>query len=285
MSTRFKILHAEDQLIARMMMAHYLAKEPDYDVIEASDGLEAWRWLEAGIHPDLCVLDLMMPKLDGMSLLRLIRGDARFAHLHVILCTAVHERDVIRTAAGLGVAYYLVKPYTEQLVRAQIQKVRLARLQSAEDESVVAIGARLGLAPAACAERLAEFARELNHSLEAVEKCLANLDIHTAATHLSGLKRTANGLGLRSLLTELARLERIPATFNQSSLGPPVAVRDPEVFKEWRQEAWRREYCTAVVPGLARLKRLAERWLTVGTAVAFPAPEPSPEPAAAGAAD
>lgn len=282
MSTRIKILHAEDDQVSRRLLADILAREPDCELIEARNGEEAWRLLEAGVRPDLCIMDVMMPGLDGISLLCRMRADERFAKLRVILGTVLRERHYIQAAAELGVDYYLVKPFTEKLVQELIQRVRLSRFQSVGDDSMAVVSARLGLDPAACTERLAEFALKLNHSLEAVEKCLANLDTHTAARHLSGLKSTADNLGLHSLRAELVHLENIPAAFNQSSLGPPGGARDPAVFKEWRQEAWRREYCNEVVPSLARLRRMAERWRSEEVA-ASPTCEACRQPLPAGA--
>ena len=67
-----KILIAEDDELSRMLLRDILEKEPGYEVIEAADGQAAWKLLEDGLTPDLCILDVMMPFLDGIGLLKKI---------------------------------------------------------------------------------------------------------------------------------------------------------------------------------------------------------------------
>ncbi len=265
MSTRFKILHADDDRIARLLLAHHASKEPDCDVVSVPSGLEAWHMLREGLSPDLCILDILMPGLSGLALLRQMRSDPQFSKMPVILCTATRERESVEVAAGLGVSYYLLKPYREALVREQILRVRQAQNTVAgADESAATICARLRLDAVIGQELLTRFAQEINATLEAGERSLVTLDADTfdaVLTHLSSLKGVAKILCISSVLLEVSRLENSLTFFTESPLSQAEEGKELVNLSKWRQEAWRREYCTAVLPGLARLKRLADRWI------------------------
>ncbi len=91
-----------------------------YEVVTAGDGEEALR-LAREIAPDLVLLDVMMPKLDGISVLRELKQDAMLGFVPVILVTARSEtRDVI---AGLesGGDDYLVKPFNHAALLARVR--------------------------------------------------------------------------------------------------------------------------------------------------------------------
>ncbi len=261
MGAYFKILHADDDRVARVVLARHAAKEPDCEVIEARTGAEAWQFLEAGVQPDLCVFDIVMPELDGLSLLRRMRADFRFAKMPVILCTAVQDRATIAEAADLTIDYYMVKPFSEELAREQIRRVRQEHRHTDEDESVSAFCARAGMDPATGQELLGAFAQEIQDMAEVVKKSLAQLNFDAAARSIRSLKVTANCLCLGSAFLELARVEKIvaSASFTASSSDAPADVA-PAVFRLWQIAAGRRGCCVAVEPGLSRLQQMATRW-------------------------
>lgn len=86
----------------------------DFSIETAGDGEAAWAALVAGPRFDLVILDRMMPKLDGMALLRRIKGDRRFADLPVIMQTAAGHPEQVREGLSAGAYYYLVKPYERE---------------------------------------------------------------------------------------------------------------------------------------------------------------------------
>jgi CheY-like chemotaxis protein len=71
--------------------------------------------------PQLILLDLAMPQMDGLTFLRNLREMPQYASTPVILCTAIANRDVVRIAASLGVKDYLLKSeYTIQTIKDRI---------------------------------------------------------------------------------------------------------------------------------------------------------------------
>ena len=102
-----KILVVDDMAIFRQPIAATLRRE-GYDVICAGDGREA---LEA-VHrqaPDLILLDLALPVMDGLTCLAALRQDPRTRHIPVIALTAMAEREAIKRAVNIGVQGYLLK--------------------------------------------------------------------------------------------------------------------------------------------------------------------------------
>ncbi len=63
------------------------------------------------LHPDVFLLDLMMPEIDGFKLCRLLRADREFAHTPIIIITALSDNDSRIVAYGAGATDYITKPY------------------------------------------------------------------------------------------------------------------------------------------------------------------------------
>jgi DNA-binding response OmpR family regulator len=104
----------------------YRLERAGYDVVTATNGEDAAN-LAAAERPDLAVLDVMMPRLDGYGVTRRIREDDRTSSIPVILLTArVQEADVARGFEA-GADDYIKKPFSPQELRARVQAV-LGRL-------------------------------------------------------------------------------------------------------------------------------------------------------------
>ena len=107
--SRLRILVVDDDEHIRKSLAQYLEME-EFDVDVASSGPEA---LEAAERqaPDIVLLDIMMPKMDGFEVVGHLRGRPATARVPVILLTARgHDTDVIR-GYQLGVSSYITKPF------------------------------------------------------------------------------------------------------------------------------------------------------------------------------
>ncbi|OGN05119.1 MAG: hypothetical protein A2831_00260 [Candidatus Yanofskybacteria bacterium RIFCSPHIGHO2_01_FULL_44_17] len=101
------ILIIEDEGSSRWALAENLRKE-NFDVLEAKDG-EAGLALAMGRRPDLILLDLVLPKIGGMELLKTLRADDWGKNVPVIIVTGLSDPAIISEAAGLGVSDFLVK--------------------------------------------------------------------------------------------------------------------------------------------------------------------------------
>ncbi|GGO86978.1 transcriptional regulator [Nocardioides phosphati] len=103
-----RVLIAEDEALIRMDLAEMLAEE-GYDVVgQAADGEQAIALAEQ-LRPDLVVLDVKMPKLDGIAAAQRIAGE-RIAP--VVILTAFAQRELVERARDAGAMAYLVKPFS-----------------------------------------------------------------------------------------------------------------------------------------------------------------------------
>ena len=127
-----RVVIAEDEALIRMDLAEMLAEE-GYDVVgQAGDGEKAVELTESE-RPDLVILDVKMPKLDGIAAAERIAAQ-RIAP--VVILTAFSQRNLVERARDAGAMAYLVKPFTkDDLVPAiEMAVSRFAELTALERE-------------------------------------------------------------------------------------------------------------------------------------------------------
>lgn len=102
------ILVVEDDADLQSILVYNLRKA-GFDVVALSDGLAAWRWLEAN-RPALVILDILLPGLDGIELFGRVQRDARLAKTPVIITTALQEESTKRESYRIGATMVFRKP-------------------------------------------------------------------------------------------------------------------------------------------------------------------------------
>lgn len=100
----------------------------DFRVLKATNGQDGLDLLRKEL-PDLVICDIMMPKLDGMEFLHLMKGDKKLAHIPVIMLTAKMDEEDQMTAFDSGTDAYLTKPISLKLLRSRIDYL-LARSET-----------------------------------------------------------------------------------------------------------------------------------------------------------
>ena len=115
-TAKIKILIADDEIRMRRVIADYLHIK-GYDTDEAGDGIETLERFEAG-QPDLILLDVMMPRMDGFEVCRHIRAKSR---VPIIMLTAKSEEEDELQGFGLGVDEYIAKPFSLKILNARIE--------------------------------------------------------------------------------------------------------------------------------------------------------------------
>jgi CheY-like chemotaxis protein len=115
------ILLAEDDDMSRDMLSRRLAKL-GYVVMEARNGAEA---LDAARteNPDLIIMDVCMPKMDGIEAMRRLKADQKTAHIPVIALTALNTATDVRRAIEAGCAAYETKPVGLVKLNLKIRKL------------------------------------------------------------------------------------------------------------------------------------------------------------------
>jgi AmiR/NasT family two-component response regulator len=130
--TTRRVVIAEDEALIRMDLAEMLAEE-GYDVVAAvEDGEQAIARTEE-LRPDLVILDVKMPRLDGIAAAQRIASQ-RIAP--VVMLTAFSQRDLVESARDAGAMAYLVKPFgkSDLLPAIEMAVSRFAELQQLESE-------------------------------------------------------------------------------------------------------------------------------------------------------
>ncbi len=119
------ILVVDDEPMSRNLLRLMLVRA-NFNVFEAEDGLDALNKL-AGRRPDLLILDVMMPGLDGLAVCREVRSNVDMFGLPIIMLSAKTDYASIQQGFAAGASQYLTKPISaDELtthVRAMLEKV------------------------------------------------------------------------------------------------------------------------------------------------------------------
>lgn len=109
-----------------LLSVEFLLQNAGYRVSTATDGLQAWAALQAH-QPDLVVLDVMLPAIDGFELCRRIRATAGLARTQVLMLSARGGEPELVKSLQLGAAAYLRKPFATRELLDTVAQVLQAR--------------------------------------------------------------------------------------------------------------------------------------------------------------
>jgi len=133
-----KILVVDDEEDILELVKYNLAKE-GYEVECVATGEEAFEEAKAQL-PDLIILDLMLPGMDGLEVCKLLKNDSKVAHIPVIMLTAKGEDIDIVTGLELGADDYITKPFSPRIVIARVRAaLRRIRRRERDDGSAFKI--------------------------------------------------------------------------------------------------------------------------------------------------
>jgi CheY-like chemotaxis protein/anti-sigma regulatory factor (Ser/Thr protein kinase) len=135
-----RILLVDDTPVNLSALASALRPESDA-ILTAEDGEAAWEVLDADPSFDVVLLDVMMPRLDGMGLLKRMKDDPRFRNVPVILQTADSAPERIAEGIRAGAFYYLTKPLNLQVLRSVVRAALESRQEFLRTAGEMAQGA------------------------------------------------------------------------------------------------------------------------------------------------
>ena len=250
---RGKILVADDDK-ALLKTLVYILKGEGHDVVAIDGGEHLMERLEAE-RPDLLLLDIMMPKVDGLQLLEQIKNDPRWESMPVLMISSMPPEDATARSLGLGADDFIAKPFRVRELVARIDaRLRGGRtLQQARDEAErQAEEARVRGDEARVRAEMVDILHEITDSLKPDEiyhilarrvarvlrlsKC--SMVLAHAGDETGLVVAAFENPALRNLEIKLARYPEIQRAL---STGRPVLVKDvltdrmyDEVREEWR---------------------------------------------------
>jgi DNA-binding response OmpR family regulator len=201
-----QILIVDDDANNRAVLFDTLGDEP-YDLHEAEDGPQAIEMARSSL-PDLILLDIMMPGMDGISVLRNLRADERTQSIPVIIVSACGSETQVIACLEEGALDHITKPFSNAVVRARVRAALRSHPGESNDhdfkeQTIGFIGAKGGVGTTTVALNTALILQR-NHKVNAVE---LHPSYGSFATHL-GVTPSGN-------LSQLDLTFAIPITSEQ----------------------------------------------------------------------
>ncbi|MDD4909722.1 MAG: response regulator [Candidatus Omnitrophica bacterium] len=116
---RILVIEDEAQMVEMVKMR---LEANGYDVLAAYDGEEGLDKARKE-RPDLIILDLMLPKIDGYKVCGLLKKDARYSKIPIIMFTARAQEEDVNLGRELGADAYITKPFEPQVLLSKIQEL------------------------------------------------------------------------------------------------------------------------------------------------------------------
>jgi two-component system chemotaxis response regulator CheY len=117
-------LVVDDSRVMRTILTRFLTNL-DFSVVQAGDGEEALRVLEAGARPDVALVDWNMPVMDGLTFIKRCRQNPEYRDLVLMMVTTESEQSQIVRALAAGAHEYVIKPFTEDVIAEKLEMLGL----------------------------------------------------------------------------------------------------------------------------------------------------------------
>ncbi len=118
---QFKVLIVDDDFSSRRLLSRHIASKWSVRILEAQEGSEALR-LIAKERPNLVVLDMVMPFMGGLEVLKVLRANAKLRSIPVVACTSVDDKDTVAQILKSGVDDYVVKPFDKKILLKKLAR-------------------------------------------------------------------------------------------------------------------------------------------------------------------
>ena len=124
MNNKIKVFIADDNYEFIATLKKYLSQDEEIEVVgDASDGEEAFKKI-IETKPEICLLDVIMPHLDGIGVLEKLNNEERESMPICIMVSAVGQDKITQKAISLGADYYIVKPFDLNVLLKRIKEIK-----------------------------------------------------------------------------------------------------------------------------------------------------------------
>jgi two-component system chemotaxis response regulator CheY len=117
-----KILVVDDSPTVRQQVANAMAGT-GLELLEAADGAEGLEKLEKDGEIGLVILDVNMPRMNGLEMLEALKAGGKNNHVHVVMLTSEGQKSLIERAKKAGAKGWIVKPFKPELLVAAVKKL------------------------------------------------------------------------------------------------------------------------------------------------------------------
>ncbi|ACU98729.1 response regulator [Saccharomonospora viridis] len=118
-----RVLVVDDDFMVAKVHSGYVNRTPGFTVIGAAHSGTAALRMARDERPDLILLDIYLPDIDGLTVLRELRADPATVDIDVVVITAARDVDTIRGSLHGGALHYLIKPFSYAVLRDQLDHV------------------------------------------------------------------------------------------------------------------------------------------------------------------
>lgn len=196
-----KILIVDDDMIIRSLLRHTLGSEA-YLLFEAENGQQALEIVQREL-PDLILLDVMMPVMDGFETLRRLKSDARTRPIPVIIITALTDEKDVATSLEEGAIDHISKPFSELIVRTRVKAALRNRVAAAGAAPATKRGRRIGFLGAKGGVGVTTAVVNTALSMSSPKRSVAVLELHAWPGSVAQQLGVPPALHLEPLLGDL----------------------------------------------------------------------------------
>lgn len=138
MQKKIQVLLADDNREFTSLLSEYITEQEDMEVVGvAYNGEEVIDFMEKGIVPDILLLDIIMPHLDGLGVLERLSEMAFETRPKIIMLTAFGQENITQRAVQLGASYYILKPFDMDVMANRIRQLSTNSAVSTTRHNVV----------------------------------------------------------------------------------------------------------------------------------------------------
>ena len=116
----YSALIVEDDATIRAVLKRIMTKKFGFNIFQAGDGQEGLKVLQE-TNPDLVLLDISMPLMNGIEFLQIIRQQTKYKDIPVFILSAITDRALVKQMIELGVNDYILKPMDIEVIYERIQ--------------------------------------------------------------------------------------------------------------------------------------------------------------------
>lgn len=233
----YKVLIVEDNAELLMLMSHLLRAK--YRVTTAHDGVEALEKMRKS-DQDLIISDVMMPRMDGNKLTKIVKSDPDLRHLPIILLTAKTQEEDKQKSLKLGADDYITKPFRMSDLQIRIDNIIANRKRIQTDfqektiDEVNVVSSEMSKADSEFLKRATDCVTkhlddaEYNRDLFAAEMGASSSTLYNKLRSITGLSVSSFIRDIR--MKEARRIVETESDIRVSDLAYRVGFKDPKYF-------------------------------------------------------